>query len=245
MSVLGVIPARFGSTRFPGKPLADIAGMSLIERVWTQCREARLLDSVVVATDDERILEHVEGFGGSALMTGEAHASGTDRLGEVATKMPYDYYVNIQGDEPLLPPAAIDALVEGTLAAGAQMSTLVAPMGMNAAEEAADPNIVKVARDTAGYALYFSRAKIPFDRDGIGRGWLKHIGIYMYSRITLERLCALERTPLEQRESLEQLRALESGIRIYCVEQEYEAVGVDVPEDVEKIKRLLEAGLRD
>jgi 3-deoxy-manno-octulosonate cytidylyltransferase (CMP-KDO synthetase) len=245
VSVLGVIPARYGSTRFPGKPLAGIAGMSLVERVWHQCATAKRLDGVVVATEDDRIVEHVEGFGGTALMTSPEHASGTDRLGEVADKLSHDFYVNIQGDEPLLPPTAIDALVEGTLAAGAQMSTLVSPLAADSAGEVGDPNVVKVVCDTARYALYFSRAKIPFDRDGTGRGWLKHIGIYMYSRDTLQQLCSMGRTPLEQRESLEQLRALESGIRIYCVEQEYEAISVDVPEDVKKVERLLDAMKRD
>ncbi len=240
MSVLGVIPARYGSERFPGKPLADIAGVTLIERVWLQCRDATQLSDVVVATDDERISSHVEAFGGRVLLTSPDHKSGTDRLGEVARQLPHDHYVNIQGDEPLLPPEAIDALVARTLAAGAEMSTLVSPLGPHRADEAADPNVVKVVRDSSGNALLFSRARIPWDRDGELRGWLKHIGIYMYTHDTLLLLCGLERTPLEQRESLEQLRALESGIRIYCVEHEYEAVGVDVPEDVERVRQLLD-----
>jgi len=239
VSVLGVIPARYGSVRFPGKPLADIAGMSLIERVWRQCSASTQLAGLVVATDDQRIKSHVEGFGGRALLTSLDHQSGTDRLGEVAGQLPHDHYVNIQGDEPLLPPDAIDALVEGTLAAGAEMSTMVSPLGPKRADEAANPNVVKVVRDGQGYALLFSRARIPWDRDGEPRGWLKHIGIYMYSHDTLLQLCRLERTPLERRESLEQLRALESGIRIYCVEYEYEAVGIDVPEDVQTAVRLL------
>jgi 3-deoxy-manno-octulosonate cytidylyltransferase (CMP-KDO synthetase) len=239
VSVLGVIPARYGSVRFPGKPLADIAGMSLIERVWRQCNASGQLAGLVVATDDKRIKSHVEGFGGRALITSPDHQSGTDRLGEVARKLPHDHYVNIQGDEPLLPPDAVDALIERTLAAGAEMSTMVSPLGRERAGEAADPNVVKVVRAGDGYALLFSRARIPYDRDGEPRGWLKHIGIYMYSHETLMQLCGLERTPLERRESLEQLRALESGIRIYCVEHEYEVVGIDVPEDVETVVRLL------
>ncbi len=234
--VLGVIPARYGSTRFPGKPLADIAGKSLIQRVWEQAAACKRLDSVVVATDDERISGHVLEFDGNVVMTDPNHASGTDRLGEVAAKQPAEYYVNIQGDEPLLTPEAIDELVLKTLAARAQMSTLVTPLdSSNDAARIANPNVVKAVLDRQGCALYFSRSTIPFDRDNAGAACFKHIGIYMYSRETLQNMCAWERTPLEKAESLEQLRALENGVKILCVPSAYDPEGVDTPEDIARV----------
>lgn len=234
--VLGVIPARYGSTRFPGKPLADIAGKSLIQRVWEQASDCKRLDSVVVATDDKRIFEHVEGFGGSVVMTREDHASGTDRLGEVAQKHPAEYYVNIQGDEPLLTPEAIDELVLKTLLAKAPMSTLVTPLDSTTdAARIGDPNVVKAVLDRQGYALYFSRSAIPFNRDAAEVAYYKHIGIYMYSHQTLQNMCAWERTPLEIAESLEQLRALENGVKILCVTSSYDPAGVDTPEDIARV----------
>lgn len=241
--VLGVIPARYGSTRFPGKPLADIAGKSLIQRVWEHAAMCKRLDSVVVATDDERIYEHVLGFGGQAVITSENHSSGTDRLGEVAESQPAAYYVNIQGDEPLLPPQAIDELVLKTLAAKAQMSTLVTPLDSATDEKRiTSPHVVKAVLDRQGYALYFSRSAIPFNRGEAEMAYFKHIGIYMYSRETLQKMCAWERTPLEIAESLEQLRALENGVKILCVTSDYDPAGVDRPEDmarvVEKLKLL-------
>jgi 3-deoxy-manno-octulosonate cytidylyltransferase (CMP-KDO synthetase) len=230
MQVLGVIPARFGATRFPGKPLADIGGKSLVQHVWERAAQCATLARVVVATEDERVAEHVRGFGGEPIMTSPGHASGTDRLGEVAAREQYDYYVNIQGDEPLLSSAAVDALVEATVVAQAEMSTLVTAL----TEDYDNPNVVKVVRDVYDYALYFSRSLIPYPRNP-GASYLKHIGIYMYSRETLLLLGKLAMTPAEASESLEQLRALHNGIRILTVDCDYDSIAVDVPEDVDKV----------
>ena len=238
--VLGVIPARYSSTRFPGKPLADIAGKSLIQRVWEQASACKRLDSVLVATDDQRIYQHVQGFGGQVVMTSQSHASGTDRLGQVAEKHRAGYYVNIQGDEPLLTPEAIDDLVLKTLAAKAQMSTLVTPLDSKTdAGRIADPNVVKAVLDSQGYALYFSRSVIPFNRDAAEAKYFKHIGIYMYSHETLHNMCRWERTPLEIAESLEQLRALENGVNILCVSSDYDPAGVDTPDDIARVVKSL------
>jgi 3-deoxy-manno-octulosonate cytidylyltransferase (CMP-KDO synthetase) len=242
MSVLGVIPARYGSTRFPGKPLADIGGKSLVRRVWERAVLVAGLDAVIVATDDERILQHVEGFGGRAVLTSPDHASGTDRVGEVARLMPHGYYVNMQGDEPLLNPQAVAALVAATTGQGAEMGTLVSLVAeAEAAEVAANPNVVKVVCDGQGYALYFSRAPVPYQRNpGVAR-LLKHVGIYMYSREALLRICAAPPVMLEQAEGLEQLRALYLGIRILAVETGYNPAAVDVPGDVDVVLAQLAA----
>jgi 3-deoxy-manno-octulosonate cytidylyltransferase (CMP-KDO synthetase) len=242
MQVLGVIPARYASSRFPGKPLADIAGKSMIERMWDQVGLCQRLDAAVVATDDQRIFDHVRDFGGEVLLTSANHASGTDRLGEVAQKLPADYYVNIQGDEPLLPPDAIDALVAAALESGAGMSTLVHPLDkVRDAAEVNSPNVAKVVRDRQGFALYFSRSTVPFDRDGAAGAYFKHIGIYVYSRRALQDMCSWDQTPLEQAECLEQLRALENGLKILCVETAYNPIGVDRPEDIARVVARLDS----
>lgn len=230
MQVLGVIPARFGATRFPGKPLADIGGKSLVQHVWERASQCTTLARVVVATEDDRVADHVRGFGGEPVLTSPDHASGTDRLGEVASREQFDYYVNIQGDEPLLASEAVDALVSATLAVKAPMSTLVTPLS----EDFDNPNIVKVVRDRDSFALYFSRSRIPYPRND-GGDYLKHIGIYMYSRQTLLDLCRLPMAMSERSESLEQLRALHNGIRILTVDCDYDSIAVDVPEDVAKV----------
>jgi 3-deoxy-manno-octulosonate cytidylyltransferase (CMP-KDO synthetase) len=234
MQVLGVIPARYGASRFPGKPLADIGGKTLVQRVWEQASQAKRLDRLVVATEDQRILEHVTALGGEAVMTSADHASGTDRLGEVAAKLPgFGYVLNIQGDEPLVEPDAIDALVEKTMAAQAAMSTLITPFAPTVTfEHVRDSNVVKVVTDMDDYAMYFSRAPIPYPRAPEYVEWFKHIGIYMYATDTLLRLCELPRTAMEQAESLEQLRALYYGIRILTVTTGYDPIAVDTPEDV-------------
>jgi len=241
MQVLGVIPARYGASRFPGKPLADIGGKTLVQRVWEQAVQAKTLSRVVVATEDERIIEHIRGLGGEAVMTSASHASGTDRLGEVAALLPdYDYILNIQGDEPLLVPAAIDALVEKSVDYRTEMSTLVSAFPPTVTfEDVRDHNVVKCVFDAEGYALYFSRAPIPYPRAPEFVEWYKHIGIYMYSRATLLRLCGLPRTAMEQAESLEQLRALYYGIRILTVLTDYDPVAVDTPEDLAKVLQRL------
>ena len=240
MQVLGVIPARYASTRFPGKPLADIAGKSLVQRVWELASLASGLDGCVVATEDQRIVDHVSGFGGNARLTSPDHASGTDRLGEIARDTQFDYYVNIQGDEPLLLPAAIDALVHRTVEVHAPMSTLITPFPKDDADALANPNAVKVVLDRDNCALYFSRSQIPYPRNPASAGYFKHIGIYMYSRETLLRLCELPRTMLEEAESLEQLRALFDGVKVLCVETNYDPVAVDVPADIDRVLERLQ-----
>ena len=243
MKILGVIPARYASTRFPGKPLAEIAGKSMIQRMWELVQLCTRLNAAVVATDDQRIFDHVRGFGGEALMTRPDHASGTDRLGEVAAKLPADYYVNIQGDEPLLPPDAIDSLIGAALGYGAGMATLVHPLDkVRDAAEVCSSGIAKVVLDRNGYALYFSRSTIPFDRDGAAGAYYKHIGIYVYSRQGLSDMCSWQQTPLEQAECLEQLRALEHGLKILCVSTDFNPIGVDTPEDVKKVEKRLKNG---
>jgi 3-deoxy-D-manno-octulosonate cytidylyltransferase len=242
MSVVGVIPARFGATRFPGKPLADIAGKTLVQRTWERASRANLLDALVIATDDERIAEHIRDVGGIPVMTSPDHPSGTDRIGEVAGQLEYDYYVNIQGDEPLVDPVAIDALVEATVAQGAPMSTLITPLSAAQADQAANPNVVKAVIDGQGYALYFSRSPIPYPRAADRATYFKHIGIYMYSRATLHAICHSAPVMLEQAESLEQLRALHMGLRILTVQTDYDPIAVDVPEDVDRVIARLKAG---
>ena len=246
MNILGIIPARFASSRFPGKPLHPIAGQSLIQRVIQRCQLATSLSEVIVATDDERIAEVARQFC-RVEMTRADHPSGSDRIAEVATRCACDAVVNIQGDEPLIDPAVIDAVANAL--AIAEMST--AATAIQNVEEYDNPNVVKVVTDVAGRALYFSRRTIPFLRDHAGQPvavqlaafpFLKHLGIYGYRREALLRLVKFPQSPLEQAERLEQLRALENGIPIAVVKVAYDSVGVDVPGDVERVERLLAAG---
>lgn len=240
---IGIIPARFASTRFPGKPLALIAGKPLIQRVVEQCRNAKSLSEMIVATDDERIAEAARSFC-RVEMTRADHPSGSDRIAEVAARLDCDAVVNIQGDEPLIDPAVIDAVAEGL--AREEMSTAAALIRDPAEYES--PNVVKVVVNAAGRALYFSRRAIPYPRDAASGSvseqlaafpFLKHLGIYGYRRETLLRLVRFPVSPLEAAEKLEQLRALENGIAIAVVTVDYNSVGVDVPEDVERVERLL------
>ncbi len=244
MRILGIIPARFGSTRFPGKPLALIAGKSLIERVVEQCRRAPSLAEVIVATDDERIATAARRFCRVEMTSGE-HPSGTDRIAEVARRCACDGVVNIQGDEPLMDPEVIDAVVEAL--GGDAMSTAAAPL--TSVEEYENPNVVKVVVSSQGRAVYFSRRTIPYLRDAASRSvaeqlaafpFLKHLGIYGYRRETLLRLVEWPVSPLEQAERLEQLRALENGVAIAVVRVDYAGLGVDVPEDVGRVERVLD-----
>jgi 3-deoxy-manno-octulosonate cytidylyltransferase (CMP-KDO synthetase) len=243
MRTLGLIPARYASTRFPGKPLHLIAGQPLLQRVVQRCQQASSLAEVVVATDDERIAAVVRTFC-RVEMTRADHPSGSDRIAEVAARCDCDAVVNIQGDEPLMDPAVIDA-VAGALA-GAEMST--AATAIRDAAEYDNPNVVKVVVSAAGRALYFSRRAIPYLRDAANRPaaeqlaafpFLKHLGIYGYRRATLLRLVQFPVSPLEQAEKLEQLRALDNGLAIAVVRVDYDSIGVDVPADVARVEALL------
>jgi 3-deoxy-manno-octulosonate cytidylyltransferase (CMP-KDO synthetase) len=241
LDIVAVIPARFASTRFPGKPLADIDGKSMIEHVYRRAQASPAVSRVIVATDDLRIAAAVTAFGGHVRLTRPDHPTGTDRLAEVAATMDCDVVVNIQGDEPLLDSGAIAQVVEPFSDPSIVMTTLY--RRITDASELTDPNIVKVVLDRAGFALYFSRAPIPYARDPRG-GWPplhRHIGIYAYRRNALLVLASLEPTPLERTEVLEQLRPLEHGIRIKAVETAYDSIGVDTPADLEQVRRLMSA----
>jgi len=239
---LGVIPARYGAQRFPSKPLALIAGKSLIQRVYEQARKASKLDDVVVATDDTRILEAVEGFGGNAVLTDPSCPSGTDRAAEVVRQYICELIVNIQGDEPLMKPEMIDQLVTGMEAEVAfPMGTLAKPI--ESAEVWANPNVVKVVFGAKGNALYFSRCSLPYIRDAKGAFVSgvahKHIGIYAYRREFLLKFVALPQSELEKTEKLEQLRALANGFAIRVWVTPHDSIGVDRPEDVQLVEEIL------
>ncbi len=237
---VAVIPARHASTRFPGKPLALIAGRPMIEHVWRRCQEAQAFDEVWVATDDERIRAAVEGFGGRAVMTSPTCATGTDRVAEVALGRPdIDVWVNVQGDEPLVDPAALRLLAGLFSDAAVRMGTLVRPLE---ADEASSPHVVKAVLALNGDALYFSRSLVPHAREpGASVQRWGHIGLYGYRRDVLLSLAKLAPTPLEEAEKLEQLRALEHGIPIRCARVASQTVAVDVPGDVEKVESLMRA----
>ena len=243
MKIIGIIPARYGSTRFPGKPLAIIAGKPLIQRVVEQCRKAKSLSEIIVATDDGRIADAVKNFC-RVEMTSPAHPSGSDRIAEVVGNISCDAVVNIQGDEPLIEPSVIDA-VAGALAQN-EMSTAATRIKKPA--ELDNPNVVKVVVNAAGRALYFSRRTIPYLREAASGStseqlaafaFLKHLGIYGYRRGMLLQLVKFPVSPLEAAEKLEQLRALENGIQIAVVQVAFDSVGVDAPEDVEWVERFL------
>lgn len=243
MNIIGIIPARYASTRFPGKPLHLIAGKPLIQHVVERCREATLLTDVIVATDDERIAEVARAFC-RVEMTQADHASGTDRIAEVAAKLDCEAVVNVQGDEPLINPAIIDAVAVALVEE--EMTTAATPV--NNISDYSDPNAVKVVVSAANRALYFSRRAIPFVRDSAEKGpetqlaafpFLKHLGIYGYKGNVLRRLVDFAPSSLEQAERLEQLRALENGIAIKVCRVDYDAIGVDVPEDVARVEALL------
>lgn len=240
-NIIAVIPARYASTRLPGKPLVQIAGKPMIERVWERTRQARRVSRVIVATDDERIVRAVEKFGGEARMTRGDHRSGTERIAEVAAQVEAAVYVNVQGDEPLIDPASIDAAAE---ALGADKAAQVATVAVaiSAPGDIMDPNVVKVAHDFEDNALYFSRAPIPWVRDSEQRvhaRHLKHLGLYGYRREALLEFPTLPQGELERLEQLEQLRWLENGWRIRVVEVEHDSVSVDGPEDVARVEKIL------
>jgi 3-deoxy-manno-octulosonate cytidylyltransferase (CMP-KDO synthetase) len=238
--VVVIIPARYESTRLPGKPLADIGGQPMIQRVYARAERVRGVERVLVATDDERIRAAVARFGGEAVLTRAAHRSGTDRIAEVAATLDADVIVNVQGDLPLLDPAMVDAAVAPLRAdAGLPMATI--RTAIRSREEYDNPNVVKVVTDRDGYALYFSRSPLPFHRDGVAGaelGW-KHIGLYVYRRDFLLSFAQLAPTPLEQAEQLEQLRALEWGFRIKVMPVEAASIEVDTPADLERARAAL------
>ena len=241
-SVLGVIPARYASTRMPGKPLALINDVPMVEWVARGASESEKMDELVIATDDERVRDAVASCGRKAVMTSPTLRSGTDRVAIVAAQFDHDLVINIQGDEPLVKGAMIDALVDALSSNElVPMATLGYPMSE---EEADDPNVVKVVTDMRGRALYFSRSKIPFIRRPPHEGaqnYFKHVGIYGYRRDFLLKFAALPPSPLEQMEGLEQLRALEYGFPIRVVETPYRVVGVDTQDDLERVKVVLPA----
>jgi len=249
-TIIAVIPARYGSTRFPGKALADIKGKPMIQWVHERTMRSRLINRVIVATDDERILGAVKSFGGEAMMTSPYHATGTDRIAEIAKSIECDIVVNVQGDEPLIRTEMIDEAVSPLVQdASIPMGTLC--RRIEDRDEAFDPNVVKVVFDKNGFALYFSRAPIPWDRDAwAGKGsWkelslegplYKHIGLYVYRRDFLLDYATMPRTALETAEKLEQLRALVNGHRIKLIITRYESFGVDIPDDLGKILNRLE-----
>jgi 3-deoxy-manno-octulosonate cytidylyltransferase (CMP-KDO synthetase) len=245
VKIIGVIPARFASTRFPGKPLALIAGKPLIQRVVEQCKKAKSLSEIIVATDDSRIADVAKNFC-RVEMTRADHPSGSDRIAEVAARCDCNAIVNIQGDEPLIDPAVIDAVADALNEN--EMSTAATPI--KNISEYDNANVVKVVVSSAGRALYFSRRTIPYLREAASRPaseqlaafpFLKHLGIYGYRRETLLRLVKFPVSPLENAEKLEQLRALENGIQIAVVNVNYDSVGVDVPEDVNRVEKILAA----
>jgi 3-deoxy-manno-octulosonate cytidylyltransferase (CMP-KDO synthetase) len=249
-SITAVIPARYGSTRFPGKSLVPIKGKPMIQWVYERTKGSQLIDRVIVATDDERIMQTVASFGGEAIMTSPSHQTGTDRIAEVARKLDCAIVVNVQGDEPLIHPEMIDQAIQPLLDnAAIPMGTLCKKIDRK--DEAFDPNVVKVVFDKDHLALYFSRAPIPWDRDRwTSKGpitelpasddMFKHVGLYVYRRDFLLRYAGLPQTPLEAKEKLEQLRALEHGYKIKVVETSHESFGVDIPDDLSKILKHLE-----
>jgi 3-deoxy-manno-octulosonate cytidylyltransferase (CMP-KDO synthetase) len=246
LTSIAVIPARFASTRFPGKPLADIAGRPMIEHVYRRAATARGVDAVVVATDDQRIADAVQRFGGFVRMTRAGHQTGMDRIAEVAGALHCEIVVNVQGDEPLVDPSSISTMLDALHDdASLEMATLRTPIRRH--EDYASPHVVKVVVDDSDNALYFSRAPIPYRRDLPPDGGshadavraYKHLGLYAYRRDCLLRLAALPQTPLERAESLEQLRALEHGHRIRAVETQHDSIGVDTPADLEHVRQAL------
>jgi 3-deoxy-manno-octulosonate cytidylyltransferase (CMP-KDO synthetase) len=239
--VLAVIPARYGSTRLAAKPLVDIHGKPMVQWVYERTQKARSVDRVVVATDDERIEKAVRGFGGEVVMTSTEITSGTDRVAAVADRMPADIYVNVQGDEPLMEPQAIDAAIDLVKSGRFRMSTVMTPL--KDALELEDSSVVKVIADREGRSIYFSRLPIPYSRgerpkDG---SWFcrRHVGLYVYDHETLMRFRKLSPSPLEKAEVLEQLRALADGIAIGITEINFTSIGVDTAEDLEKVRRFL------
>ncbi|MBU4128870.1 3-deoxy-manno-octulosonate cytidylyltransferase [bacterium] len=242
MKAIGVIPARYGSKRFPGKPLADILGKPMIQYVWERVSKTKTLEKVIIATDDERILKKAKEFGAEAVLTSPSSSSGTERVAETVKGLDTDIVANIQGDEPLIEPRAIDEAIKSLIE---DPKILVATLAyrITKKEELGDPNVVKVVFDKNNFALYFSRSPIPYSRIqdlGSRIQAYKHLGLYVYRKNFLLKLAQMKPTPLERIEGLEQLRVLENGYRIKVVETECDSIGVDTPEDLERVKTHLQ-----
>ena len=246
MKAIGVIPARWGATRFEGKVLAELLGKPVIQHVWENAKKAKTLDDLIVACDDERIIKVVEGFGGKAIYTSPKQPSGTDRLAEVVNPMDVNIAVNIQGDEPLVRPIMIDSLVIALEAEKvAQMATVI--KRIEDESELTNSNVVKVVVDRNGYALYFSRYAIPYNRTGEEDKrkrpvYFKHIGLYAFTKDFLFTFRNFQESSLEKAEKLEQLRVLEYGYKIKTVETKFDTVGVDTPDDLVRVKEILLRG---
>ena len=246
MEALGIIPARYQSTRLAGKVLLEIAGKPLLQHVYERAKRAKKLDALWIATDDHRVRQAASSFGAEVVMTSPTHHSGTDRVAEAVKEVSVDIVVNIQADEPLVAPAMVDLLVETLKKEKKEvgMATLYRPLRRLAdKDDLLNPNVVKVVMDQKGYAIYFSRAAIPFHRKSSLSGlplYFKHLGFYAYRKEFLLRLTAMAPSPLEQAEGLEQLRVLEGGEKIRMVESPFNTIGVDTHEDLEKIRKIME-----
>jgi len=236
MKAIAIIPARLASTRLPRKMLREIAGKPLIGVVYEAVRSSTLLSDVIVATDSEEIMAACRKHGWNARMTSPAHRSGTERVHEISGRESADVYINVQGDEPLVRPEHVAALLQVMNNPEAQVGTLMTPA---ATEDIPNPNAVKVVADLSGRALYFSRATIPFDRDGSKPRYFKHLGLYAYRKSALDRFVSLPESSLEKSERLEQLRFLEDGIPIFVGETPYDSIGVDTEEDLQRVMALL------
>jgi len=240
--VVGIIPARYGSSRFQGKILADICGKPMIQRVYEQSKKSNLLDRLIVAVDDERVLKCVQKFGGQAVMTHSFHKSGTDRIAEAIEKISADIVVNIQGDQPILDAAMIDEAVQPMLEdSNLQMSTLKIKIGE---EDYNNPDVVKVVTDENNFALYFSRSLVPYSRDKVAVDVYEHVGLYVYRKDFLLEISKMPQTILEKIEMLEQLRVLEKGYKIKVIETRCDrnsGISVDTPEDLDKVERIIKA----
>jgi 3-deoxy-manno-octulosonate cytidylyltransferase (CMP-KDO synthetase) len=238
-----IIPARYGSSRLEGKPLLKVLGKSIIQWVYEKASQAKLADMIIVATDDERIYNEVKSFGGVVEMTSTEHKCGSDRIMEVVSRHPeISYICNLQGDEPLIKPESIDAVIKNVKDdEKADISTLIRVL--DSEEEINNPNLVKCVIDKNNFALYFSRSKIPYERNSGIATFYGHLGIYGYKRNALETMTKLPQTPLEKAESLEQLRALENGMKIKTSVVDFVPVGIDTKEDLEKFKEIVTAAM--
>jgi 3-deoxy-manno-octulosonate cytidylyltransferase (CMP-KDO synthetase) len=241
-SAVAIIPARLASTRLPRKVLREIAGQPMIARVYEAAKQSPLLSDVIIATDSDEVMQFAQARGWKAQMTSDKHRSGTDRVHEVAQRIPADVYVNIQGDEPLARPEHLDALLQPMQDPKVMVSTIKTPCPP---QDIDNPNAVKVVTDLNGRALYFSRSTIPFDRDKTGVvTYFKHLGFYAYRRAALDKFCNLPESKLEAAERLEQLRFLDNGIDIYVAETPFNTVGVDTEEDLRRVEEMVRASGR-